>query len=105
MLGLRAVDVDGLVVGDGNHEHWGVTGLAVVVPVTATTVTATITRGSGVGASVGVAGNGLEVGEDGIPLRLARVVGGRRGNRVILFEISHMLQPSFVVDALPERRS
>lgn len=32
MLGLGAVDVHRLVVGDGNHEHGRVAGLSVVVP-------------------------------------------------------------------------
>jgi len=78
MLGLRAVDVDGLIIRDGDHEHGSVAGLAVVVPVAASTIASTIASGSGgvaVGASIGVSGDGLEVGEDGVPLRLARVVG------------------------------
>lgn len=66
MLSLRAVDVHGLGVGDGNHEHGGVAGLAVGVPAIA-----------GIGRTVGVSGNGLEVREDGVPLRLAGVVGSR----------------------------
>lgn len=69
MLGLRAVDVHGLSVGDGDHEHGRVAGLAVVVLVLSAC-------GGGVGAAVGVAGDGLEVGEDGVLLGLARVVGG-----------------------------
>lgn len=68
VLGLRAVDVHGLIVGDGHHEHGGVARLAVVVAVAAVaSVSATVA----VGVSVGVSGNWLEVGEDGIPLGLA----------------------------------
>lgn len=77
MLGLGAVDVHRLVVGDGNHEHGRVAGLSVVVPPLAARV-------GSVGAGVGVSWDGLEVGENGILLRLARVVGSRRGDRVVL---------------------
>jgi len=64
MLGLGAVDVHGLVVGDGNHEGGRVCSLAATV--------------GGVGGTLGVTGNGLEVGEEGVCLGLAgRVcVGG-----------------------------
>ena len=68
MLSLGAVNVDRVGVGDGDHKHGGVAGLAVVVLVLAATVAT-------VGAAVGVSGNRLEVREDGVLLRLARVVG------------------------------
>lgn len=76
MLGLRAVDVDGVGIRDRDHEHGCVAGLAVVVPVLALapTVASAI---AAVGATVGVTGDGLEVREDSVPLRLARVVGSR----------------------------
>ena len=67
VLGLRAVDVHGLVVGDGDHEHGRAASLAVVVAVaTIASVSATIA----IGVSVGVTRNWLEVGEDGVLLGL-----------------------------------
>jgi hypothetical protein len=78
MLGLRAVDVDGLVVGDRDHERGSVAGLAVLVPVLA------VTSLTAIGRAVGVSGNGLEVGEDGVPCRLTRGVGVRLSDRVVL---------------------
>ena len=98
MLGLRAVDVDGIGVGNGYHEHGSVASLTVVIPVLSATV-ATI------GATVGVPGNGLEVREDSVPLRLARVVGSRRGDGVVLAWISNLLWCVHCIDALPEQRS
>lgn len=81
MLGLRAVDVDGVCVGDGDHEHGCVGGLAVVVFGVAAV-------GIAVGAAVGVTRNGLEVGEDGVVLGLAGVVGGGGGDGVVLNGVS-----------------
>ena len=98
MLGLRAVDVDRVGVGDRDHEHGSVAGLTVVVLVLAASV-ATI------GATVGVSGDGLEVGEDSVLLRLARVVGSRRGNRVVLDQVSDVIMAASGIGALPERRS
>lgn len=79
MLGLRAVDVDGLAVGDRDHERGSVAGLAVLVPVLA------VTSLTAIGRAVGVSGNGLEVGEDGVPCRLTRGVGVRLSDRVVLY--------------------
>ena len=77
MLRLRAVDVNGLGVGDRDHEHGRVAGLTVLVPA----------RGA-VGAGLRVAGNGLEVREESVLLGLARPVGSGRGNRVVLMQVS-----------------
>jgi hypothetical protein len=77
MLRLRAVDVNGLVIGDRDHEHGRVAGLTVLVPA----------RGA-VGASLRVARNRLEVREEGVLLGLARPVGSGRGNRVVLMQVS-----------------
>jgi hypothetical protein len=81
MLGLRTVDVHRLVVGDGNHEHGGVSSLAVVVAVaTVASVATTVT----VWRTVGVTRDGLEVGEDCVLLRLARGVCVRGSYTVVL---------------------
>lgn len=83
VLRLGAVDVHRLVVHDRDHEHGRVTRLALVVLVL---LSAFLAIGSGSGVVVGASGcgDGLEVAEDGIPLRCARGVGIGRGNRVIL---------------------
>lgn len=70
MLGLGAVDVDGLVVGNGDHEHRGVASLATAV--------------GWVGAALGVTGDGLEVGEEGVGSGLAGLVCCRGGHAVVL---------------------
>jgi hypothetical protein len=75
MLGLRAVDVHWGCVGDGYHEHGGVAGLAVGV---------SAVSGAGAGAAVRVAGDGLEVGEDGVALGLAGGVGIAGSYAVVL---------------------
>ena len=80
MLRLGAVDVHRLVVGDRDHEHGVVAGLTVRVPA----------RGA-VGAALRVARNRLEVREDGVLLGLARLVGSRRGNRVVLMQVSDVV--------------
>jgi hypothetical protein len=82
MLGLGAVNVHGLVVGDRNHEHGGVSGLAIVVAV----ATIASVAASAVGRTVGITRDGLEVGEDGVLLGLARAVCVGRGNTVVLRE-------------------
>ena len=66
MLGLGAIDVNGVSIRDGYHEHRRVAGLAIVVPAVASTVR----------ASFGVAGDRLEIREDCVVLGLARVVCG-----------------------------
>lgn len=76
MLGLGAVNVDRVCVRDWHHEHGSVASLAVVVPVFAFALASSIASSiASVGASIRVSGDRLEVGEDGIPLGLARVVG------------------------------
>lgn len=86
MLRLGAVDVHGVRVGDGDHEHGGVRGglLTPVVLATAATATAVTTA-----VAVAVAGrshgsDGLEVAEDGVVLGLAGLVGGRGRDGVVL---------------------
>ena len=96
MLGLRAVDVHGLVVDNGDHEHGRISSLAVVVAVTAVSFTVAVS-GSGsssgiasttcttcTGGAVGVTGNGLKVGEDGVRLRLAGAVCVGGSDTVVL---------------------
>ena len=70
VLGLGAVDVDGLVVGNGDHEHGVVASLAATV--------------GGVGATLGVTWDGLEVGEEGVGSGLAGLVCCRGGHTVVL---------------------
>lgn len=94
MLGLRAVDVHGLVVDDGDHEHGCVSSLAVVVAVAAVAFTvsgsgsssgiASTTSATCTWGAVGVAGDGLEVGEDGVRLGLAGAVCVGGGDTVVL---------------------
>lgn len=96
MLGLRAVDVHGLVVDDGDHEHGCVSSLAVVVAVATVAFTVTVSgssSSSGIASTtsatctwgaVGVAGDGLEVGEDGVRLGLAGAVCVGGGDTVVL---------------------
>lgn len=75
VLGLRTVDVDGLVVGNRNHEHGSVACLAVLIPVLALASSPVGSRCStAIRASIRVSRDRLEIGEDSIPLRLARVV-------------------------------
>jgi len=97
MLGLRTVDVHGLVVDDGDHEHGCVSSLAVVVAVAAVAFTVSGSgSSSGIASTtsaasatctwgaVGVAGDGLEVGEDGVRLGLAGAVCVGGGDTVVL---------------------
>lgn len=82
MLSLGAVDVDGVVVRDGDHEHGVVAGLTLVVLLALLAVSSG--RSSGVVVRAGRRSDGLEVAEDCILLGRARAVGVRRSNRVVL---------------------
>jgi hypothetical protein len=95
VLRLRAVDVHGVGVCDGHHEHGGVAGLAVVVAA----VSAAVTR-----RAVGVAGDGLEVGEDCVALGLAGGVCVGGGYAVVLRCVSLVLSKGYG-GHVPARRS
>ena len=70
VLGLRAVDIHWLGIGDRDHEHRRVAGLAIVVPIAFPVLSVSVPLW-------GWSGNWLEVREDGVSLRLAGTVGVR----------------------------